>query len=300
MVHASKETLPGGISSVDPNEATPATGSGVAASSDHSPGHEKREAEPIGEGQEHNVTFDCAGSEASDEKENEMAHLSLEEMEAKMAKIEEMETKLNDYLKDQRANQNETQLIFVYGTLMRNEVVQELLGTLPIKDMAVLHNYRRVCIEDQVFPAIVEEPEGLVVGQLMRVTPAQLALLNYFEDDDYELINVEVHCTFDQSVKSALCYLWKEEYRHLLRFEEWDEEAFIREHLPSYLVMCSEVRVEYTWQKERHVEFEEVDIRAIAEDLPMMTHQRYPGLAPTTVFAEEKVESTKEDSCPQG
>lgn len=185
-----------------------------------------------------------------------------------------------------------SQKVFVYGTLMTNEVLSTLLGVLPIKDVAVLYGYRRLCVADRVYPGIVEDPDSLIVGQILHVSPSQLSLLNYFEDDDYSLTQVTVTLTYDEVVTSALCYVWKDEFRHLLQDKEWDQQIFLRDHLPSYLKMCTEVRCQYTWQHEHRLEFEENKIRAIAKELPVMSTStaragRVRGLPPTIVFQDD-------------
>lgn len=61
--------------------------------------------------------------------------------------------------------------VFVYGTLMANEVKQALLGRQPPTHAATLAGFKRSRIRDQVFPAIVagsptDTIRGLLVSEL--------------------------------------------------------------------------------------------------------------------------------------
>jgi gamma-glutamylcyclotransferase (GGCT)/AIG2-like uncharacterized protein YtfP len=57
--------------------------------------------------------------------------------------------------------------IFVYGTLMADEVLKLLLKRVPPSKPATLAGHRRYAIRGQVFPAIVPaEPEASVRGKV--------------------------------------------------------------------------------------------------------------------------------------
>ena len=57
--------------------------------------------------------------------------------------------------------------LFVYGTLMSEEIVAKLLNRIPIMRSAMLNGFRRCGIRGEVFPAIVHgDPQDSVEGQV--------------------------------------------------------------------------------------------------------------------------------------
>lgn len=80
--------------------------------------------------------------------------------------------------------------VFVYGTLMADEVVRLLLKRVPPSRPATLSGHRRHAIKGQVFPAIVPVPtpaEASVKGKvLMELTPKELEILDGEEGRERE------------------------------------------------------------------------------------------------------------------
>jgi hypothetical protein len=70
--------------------------------------------------------------------------------------------------------------VFVYGTLMADEVVRLLLKRVPPSKPATLAGHRRHAVKGQVFPAIVPAPAPASVrGKvLLQLTPRELEILD--------------------------------------------------------------------------------------------------------------------------
>ncbi|XP_040247950.2 AIG2-like protein D isoform X3 [Aegilops tauschii subsp. strangulata] len=88
--------------------------------------------------------------------------------------------------------------VFVYGTLMAEEVVRVLLGRVPPSSPALLPNqYVRACalrstppgrlsIRGRVYPAILPVDGSKVPGKVWQgITDRELDVLDIFEDEEY-------------------------------------------------------------------------------------------------------------------
>ncbi|XP_065019307.1 AIG2-like protein D isoform X2 [Musa acuminata AAA Group] len=83
--------------------------------------------------------------------------------------------------------------VFVYGTLLADEVVRVLLKRVPPSSPAILHNYHRFSIKGRVYPAILPIDCKNVAGEVLRgITDQELDVLDSFEDVEYERRAVEV------------------------------------------------------------------------------------------------------------
>ena len=76
--------------------------------------------------------------------------------------------------------------VFVYGTLLFDDIVRSLTGKTFSSDKATLNDYRRCCISDPSRdakgPAIIFEPGNIVEGRVLyNVDPATLYILDLFE-----------------------------------------------------------------------------------------------------------------------
>ncbi|OHV41935.1 hypothetical protein BCD49_02200 [Pseudofrankia sp. EUN1h] len=84
--------------------------------------------------------------------------------------------------------------LFVYGTLMFGEIVEELLGRRPDLTAAVAPGWRAARLPGLVYPGLVPAPgrraSGLVLSGL---SAAEWAVLDDFEGDAYVLCPVEAH-----------------------------------------------------------------------------------------------------------
>jgi gamma-glutamylcyclotransferase (GGCT)/AIG2-like uncharacterized protein YtfP len=82
--------------------------------------------------------------------------------------------------------------LFVYGTLKDPAVQQAVFGRVVEGQSARLDGYTKAHIElsGTVYGIIQPDLQGSVEGLLIEVTPQELALIDRYEGDDYQRIQV--------------------------------------------------------------------------------------------------------------
>ena len=86
--------------------------------------------------------------------------------------------------------------LFVYGSLMAEEVLVELLGRMPACRPASISGFSRKCLRDEPFPAVIRARPGDVVdGFLVEgLSQRDLRALDFYEDDG--LLRTACSCLF--------------------------------------------------------------------------------------------------------
>ncbi|XP_042444921.1 AIG2-like protein D isoform X2 [Zingiber officinale] len=127
--------------------------------------------------------------------------------------------------------------VFVYDTLMDDQVVQALLKHVPPSSSAVLNHYHRYSIKGRVYPAILPVETKKVTGKvLFGITNVELDVLDAFEDIEYERRVVEVSL-LDKTEKLLVnAYVWSDKNDPNL-YSEWDFEEWKRLHKEGFLSM---------------------------------------------------------------
>ncbi|EPS57256.1 hypothetical protein M569_17564, partial [Genlisea aurea] len=83
--------------------------------------------------------------------------------------------------------------VFVYGSLLADDVIRALLTRVPSSSIAVLPHHQRFSIKERVYPAIIPIKDEKVVGKVfLGITPSELHILDDFEDFEYERTKVDV------------------------------------------------------------------------------------------------------------
>jgi gamma-glutamylcyclotransferase (GGCT)/AIG2-like uncharacterized protein YtfP len=124
--------------------------------------------------------------------------------------------------------------LFVYGTLMVPDVLNALLGRLPLHCEALLEGYRRYTIQGECYPAIVNNPGANVRGLLLSgLTKSDVETLDDYEGDAY--VRAQVIVAVDGKPTQANCYVWRSQSDVRLGNEAWDLETFRTRHLADYL-----------------------------------------------------------------
>mmetsp|Transcript_30212 Transcript_30212/g.55198 ORF Transcript_30212/g.55198 Transcript_30212/m.55198 type:complete len:151 (-) Transcript_30212:379-831(-) len=125
---------------------------------------------------------------------------------------------------------------FVYGTLMAEEVLNVLLKRVPDMKHASIHDFKRFKIKNQVFPAIIPSPGDVVKGMiLLNLTDEELNVLDVYEDEEYYRDTVKPVLEEGMTEVEADVYIWKDKFRNLLLPEEWEYDAWRRDHLQEWL-----------------------------------------------------------------
>lgn len=130
--------------------------------------------------------------------------------------------------------------LFVYGTLLFDEIVQALtdrtFGTLEV----TLHEFARHAIvrqgQREAYPAIRSRASGKVHGRvLLNVDDRSMRLIDRYENDppEYERVTIRVECDGGNPLQ-ANTYIASPTLRPLLH-GDWHVEQFQREHLTKYV-----------------------------------------------------------------
>jgi hypothetical protein len=120
------------------------------------------------------------------------------------------------------------------------DVLHTLLGRVPTRTPATITGWRVVALPQRVYPALIpaadtDQVAGLV---LTGLTPAEWALVDAFEDPDYDLLPVN-----PDDGAAALAYVWRDTATATER--PWSLDGFIDTDLTGYLRNCR------TW-RDRH------------------------------------------------
>ncbi|KAK7311818.1 hypothetical protein RJT34_10192 [Clitoria ternatea] len=127
--------------------------------------------------------------------------------------------------------------VFVYGSLLADEVVHVLLKRLPQTAPATLQNYHRFKIKDRVYPAILPIEAKKVTGRvLLGISGLELDILDDFEDVEYTRTPVEVLLRDNSEKLQVHTYVWSNPNDPTL-YSEWDFEEWKQVHLNDFVKM---------------------------------------------------------------
>ena len=101
--------------------------------------------------------------------------------------------------------------VFVYGTLMAEEVVKALLQRPHVRYAAKVAGFKRHRVQEEVFPAIIpslsaDQISGWVIAEL---TDEELSVFDEFEDVEYYRDEVPV-TKDDGNTETVYIYVWKD------------------------------------------------------------------------------------------
>ncbi|KAK4435657.1 AIG2-like protein D [Sesamum alatum] len=127
--------------------------------------------------------------------------------------------------------------VFVYGSLLADDVVRALLTRVPPSSPAILHDYHRFSIKGRVYPAILPAENKKVIGKvLIGITPPELHILDEFEDNEYERKTIDVFLQDTAEKLQAYTYVWENKTDPKLH-GEWDFEEWKVLHMDYFLKM---------------------------------------------------------------
>jgi gamma-glutamylcyclotransferase (GGCT)/AIG2-like uncharacterized protein YtfP len=148
----------------------------------------------------------------------------------------------------QRPNMTSTTM-FVYGSLMAEEVLQILLNRVPASTGATLDGFLRFSIRGKQYP-IISQTQKLdnVRGRLLYdISPQELFILDLFEGDEYIRTNVVVRNENDGKHITAAAYIATKDTFDTLKpllSNEWNYGDFRTNHLASFIKMCTNFKTE--------------------------------------------------------
>lgn len=128
--------------------------------------------------------------------------------------------------------------LFVYGTLLLNDVVNTLIDRIPRYKDATAPGWRVVCLPQRVYPGLVPG-QGQANGKIFTdLTDAEWITLDAFEDPAYALTPVRVLHPLEAD---ALTYIWRGDHVD----QPWSTADFGRDDLIDYLDRCRRWRRRY-------------------------------------------------------
>ncbi len=115
--------------------------------------------------------------------------------------------------------------LFVYGSLLFEDVFRAVTGRGAAHEPAVLVGYARYRIRDATYPAIVPEPGESTEGVVYRALDHRaISALDRFEGDMYTRERVEVRRA-DGTAWAVETYVFVDALRGLLEPEPWHPEV---------------------------------------------------------------------------
>ncbi|KAL7159652.1 hypothetical protein ABFS83_01G042400 [Erythranthe nasuta] len=139
-----------------------------------------------------------------------------------------------------------TSNVFVYGSLLADDVVRVLLSRVPPSSPAILPDFHRFSIKGRVYPAILPVEDKKVIGKvLIGITPPELDILDSFEDDEYERKTVDVFLKESSEKLQAHTYVWLNKTDPNL-YGEWNFEEWKVVHMDNFLNMTKGFMEEIT------------------------------------------------------
>lgn len=134
-------------------------------------------------------------------------------------------------------NQNQNHNVFVYGSLLADEVVGALLKRVPPSSPATLSDYHRFKIKGRVYPAILPVQTNKVTGRvLLGISGVELDILDEFEDVEYTRTQVEVFLMDNSENLRVYAYVWSNPNDPDL-YAEWDFEEWKKDHMNDFVKM---------------------------------------------------------------
>ncbi|MET9293072.1 gamma-glutamylcyclotransferase family protein [Streptomyces sp. NPDC003077] len=125
-------------------------------------------------------------------------------------------------------------VLFVYGTLQFDAVLDALLSRVPQRTPASAPGWRAAALEGRLYPGLVAAPDATATGLLLTdLTNEEWAVLDAFEDDRYDLRELTL-----SSGGRGWAYVWPDDE---VRAENWDAQYFAVHHLHEYAARCGRI-----------------------------------------------------------
>lgn len=120
--------------------------------------------------------------------------------------------------------------LFTYGTLMCEDIFIAVSATSVPRTLATLHDYTRLCVKNEVYPALVPRQGGRVDGVIYQNIPSSAwRRLDRFEGNMYVRRSIQAHLSSGETIV-AETYVARAEVTHCLVEMEWDFASFIDQY----------------------------------------------------------------------
>lgn len=124
--------------------------------------------------------------------------------------------------------------LFAYGTLMCEDILQEVSGHRLTHEPAVLKGYCRRGFRRKPYPGLVPDESGYVEGVFYRsVPPEAWDRLDGFEGEMYSSEGVSIELN-DGSIWPASTYVVRPAFRHHLEVGDWNFTDFLHNGKASF------------------------------------------------------------------
>jgi gamma-glutamylcyclotransferase (GGCT)/AIG2-like uncharacterized protein YtfP len=125
--------------------------------------------------------------------------------------------------------------IFVYGSLMFDDVWGRIVHHRYEKKPALLPGYKRLSVKGESYPGLVKSFNSSVDGEIyFNVTAQDIRRLDKFEGSYYKKIPVTVIAEYGHAHKAST-YLFIRHKRRLLSTRSWDPLRFQAKYLSKFI-----------------------------------------------------------------
>ncbi|WP_069160094.1 gamma-glutamylcyclotransferase family protein [Nocardia altamirensis] len=125
--------------------------------------------------------------------------------------------------------------LFAYGTLQFPEVLEVLLDRVPDLSPTTAPGWRVAALPDRVYPGLVPGTDSVAHGVLLSgLTAGEWAILDAFEDDEYDLRPIALA---DKPLQ-AYSYIWTAPAAQ----HNWRPQHFATDHLHHFVTRAAEWR----------------------------------------------------------
>lgn len=139
--------------------------------------------------------------------------------------------------------------VFVYGTLMADDVLRALIKRVPKAAPALLPAHARYAARGRVYPGMVPDPASSVRGRLLfDLDKSEMAVFDAFEGDEYAkqpVTALQLARDADEggAPVEADAYIWVAPRDELAG--EWSYGGWVAADLERYAAMCAEFAAEF-------------------------------------------------------
>ena len=125
--------------------------------------------------------------------------------------------------------------LFVYGTLLFDEVWNEIVGSSRNKKLAKAHGWTRYYINNKLYPGLRYSEDSVVEGLLINdLTQQHWSKLDKFEDDLYTRKLIEVILENNTRVRCHAYIVEQTAYKYLSSVP-WEPEKFKQVELEKFM-----------------------------------------------------------------